>query len=142
MNHHHALGLALCAAAGLALCSVTLPALAANNDCQTGTPEGERACITPDLKDVEKALERQIYQLDKHLHAAQRTRRTRARQYLGSSQKHWLRYRDDFCALEGLASAGTGPWLPVRTLECRMRMTKDRLEFLRDVDATLEEPRS
>lgn len=127
--------------AGLAFTPTAMGA-PANGGCQTGTPEGELACLKPDLKEVEKALDRQIYQLNSRLRQAPRTAKTKARQHLSTSQKNWKQYRESVCALEGLASAGTGPWLQVRTLECQMRLTKDRLEFLRDIDATLEEPRA
>jgi Protein of unknown function (DUF1311). len=109
-----------------------------NGGCQTGTPDGEQACLKPDLKTVESALDRQLYQLNRRIKASPRTGKTNASRRLSASQQTWKQYRDNYCAVEGLASAGTGEWLKVRILECEMRMTKDRLESLRDIEATLE----
>lgn len=109
-----------------------------NEGCRTGTPDGEQACLKPDLHAVEGALDRQLYQLNRRIKAAPRTAKTNASRRLTASQRTWQQYRDNYCALEGLASAGTGEWLKVRILECEMRMTKDRLESLRDIEATLD----
>lgn len=106
--------------------------------CQTGTPEGEEACLRPDLQQIEAALDRQVHQLRRQLSKSSRTQGTRAMMRLDASQQSWLQYRLNFCNLEGLVSAGTGEWLQVRILECRMRMTKDRLESVRDIEAALE----
>ena len=110
----------------------------ANEGCQTGTPDGEQACLKPDLHAVEGALDRQLYQLNRRMKASPRTAKTTASRRLNASQQTWKQYRENYCAVEGLASAGTGEWLKVRILECEMRMTKDRLESLRDIEATLE----
>ncbi|HEY9396170.1 MAG TPA: lysozyme inhibitor LprI family protein [Burkholderiales bacterium] len=110
----------------------------ANEGCQTGTPDGEQACLKPDLHAVEGALDRQLYQLNRRMKASPRTAKTTASRRLNASQQTWKQYRENYCAVEGLASAGTGEWLKVRILECEMRMTKDRLESLRDVEAALE----
>lgn len=123
---------------GLALYSGAMAAPAPDGGCQTGTPQGEEACLRPDLKEVEAALERQYRQLARKLVLAPRSANTRAPMRLEASQQAWRQYRTHYCPLEGVASAGTGEWLQVRILECQMRLTKDRLESLRDIEAMLE----
>ena len=106
--------------------------------CQSGTPQGELACLTPDLKELEVAVERQLYQLGIKMRTSERTKRSAAARELKSSQGPWLQYRNQFCIIEALASTDQSEWLKVRTTECKMRLTKDRLESLRDLEATLE----
>ena len=106
--------------------------------CQTGTPEGELACLKPDLREVEQSLERQVYRLDRLLRKAERSQGTRAPVRLTASQAAFYDYRDHYCKLEGVALAGVGEWLDVRIMECEMRLTKDRLEALRDIEVYLE----
>lgn len=106
--------------------------------CQSGTPKGELACLTPDLKELEVAVERQLYQLGLKLRESERTKESVAAQELKASQIPWLRYRNQFCLIEALAGSGQNEWLNVRIAECKMRLTKDRLESLRDLEATLE----
>lgn len=106
--------------------------------CQSGTPQGELACLLPDLKEVEIAVERQLYQLGRKLRSNDRTKGTRASAQLRASQLSWRQYRDQYCVLETLAGSGQNEWSQVRISECAMRLTKDRLESLRDIEATLE----
>lgn len=106
--------------------------------CQTGTPEGELACLKPDLQAVEQSLERQFHRLDRLLRKAERSQGTRAASRLAASQAAFYDYRNHFCKLEGVALAGVGEWLDVRIMECEMRLTKDRLEALRDIEVYLE----
>lgn len=107
--------------------------------CQPGTPAGELACLRPDLKELGEAIDRQLYQLSRKLRKSERTKGTAANSQMKKSQRDWLRYRDSYCALESLVSANNADrWLQVRHAECEMRMSKDRLESLRDVEATLE----
>lgn len=107
--------------------------------CQPGTPAGELACLKPDLKELGDAIDRQLYQLSRKLRKNEHTEGTAANQQMKKSQRDWLRYRDSYCALESLVSANNADdWLKVRRSECEMRMTKDRLESLRDIEATLE----
>lgn len=107
--------------------------------CQPGTPAGELACLKPDLKELNDAIDRQLYQLSRKLRKNERTKSTAADRQMKKSQRDWLRYRASYCALESLVSANNaGDWLQVRQSECEMRMTKDRLESLRDIEAALE----
>lgn len=108
------------------------------NKCQSGTPQGELACLAPDLKELENAVERQLYQLGRKLIANDRTKGTAANYELRASQSSWRQFRTQFCTLEALAGSGQNEWLKVRQTECAMRLTKDRLESLRDIEATLE----
>lgn len=114
------------------------PQTAAPNKCQSGTPQGELACLTPDLKELENAVERQLYQLSRKLRQNDKTKGTAANYELRASQSSWRQFRNQFCGLEALASSGQSEWLKVRETECGMRLTKDRLESLRDIEATLE----
>ncbi|HKO87904.1 MAG TPA: lysozyme inhibitor LprI family protein, partial [Burkholderiales bacterium] len=106
--------------------------------CQSGTPKGELACLTPDLKELEVAVDRQLYQLGIKMRTSERTKGSIAARELRASQAPWLQYRNQFCIIEALASSGQSEWLNVRVAECKMRLTKDRLESLRDLEATLE----
>jgi uncharacterized protein YecT (DUF1311 family) len=148
MNLRSILALMLC------LCSVVLHAqtnapapkaapkppvqTAAPDKCQSGTPQGELACLSPDLKELENAMERQLYQLSRKLSDNERTKGTMANSELRASQSSWRQFRNQFCSLEALAGSGQNEWLKVRQTECAMRLTKDRLESLRDIEATLE----
>jgi uncharacterized protein YecT (DUF1311 family) len=106
--------------------------------CQSGSPKGELACLAPDLKEVEIAVDRQLYQLGRKLREHDRTKGTFAYSELRASQISWRQYRNQFCNIESLAGVGqTDEWLKVRNTECAMRLTKDRLESLRDLEATL-----
>jgi len=107
--------------------------------CQSGSPKGELACLLPDLKEVEIAVDRQLYQLGRKLRSNERTQGSIAYSQLHASQDSWKQYRNQFCNIEALAAAGkNNEWLKVRNTECAMRLTKDRLESLRDLEATLE----
>jgi len=114
------------------------PKAAQRTGCQTGTPAGELACLEPDLREVEQSLERQLQRLDRLLRKAERSKGTRAPARLAASQAAFYDYRSQFCKLEGVALAGVSEWLDVRIKECEMRLTKDRLESLRDIEAYLE----
>lgn len=114
------------------------PAAPQRAGCQTGTPEGELACLKPDLREVEQSLERQVHRLNRLLHTAERSQGTRASARLIASQTEFYDYRNHYCKLEGVALAGVGEWLDVRIMECEMRLTKDRLEALRDIEVYLE----
>lgn len=125
--------------AATTLLTLAFPALSvASVKCQSGTPEGEYACLAPDLKLVEGQVDRQLQQLAAKLRENARTKNTSAINRLNASQRIWRDYRSSFCAVEALSSTGNGPWLKVRTAECEMRLTKDRLESLRDIEAGLE----
>ena len=106
--------------------------------CQSGTPAGELACLQPDIQAVETAVERQLYQVGKKLRESQRTKSTAALQRLVSANRSWKHYRDSYCSTEAYAAAGAGEWMKVRLAECHMRLTKDWLESLRDIEARLE----
>ena len=106
--------------------------------CQSGTPQGELACLTPDLKELDDAVERQIYQLGRKVRSNERIKHSRAYNDLRASQSSWRQYRTQFCSIESLAGEPNPDWLKVRFTECLMRLTKDRLESLRDIEATLE----
>jgi uncharacterized protein YecT (DUF1311 family) len=114
------------------------PAKPGEIKCQSGTPQGELACLTPDLKELDDAVERQLYQLGRKMRENQRIKHSRAYSDLRASQVSWRQYRGQFCSIESLAGEPNPDWLKVRYTECLMRLTKDRLESLRDIEATLE----
>ena len=48
---------------------------------------------------------------------------------LGAAQADWLAYRDSTCAAEA-AAAGSGSFSNVALLDCRLRITWERLQWL------------
>lgn len=125
----------LCGLLSSAACAQTNGAV----KCQSGSPKGELACLQPDLKEVEIAVDRQLYQLGRKLRSNERTQGSIAYSQLQASQDSWKQYRNHFCNIEALSSVGkNNEWLKVRNTECAMRLTKDRLESLRDLEAILE----
>jgi uncharacterized protein YecT (DUF1311 family) len=130
-----------CLLSGIAQAQSPTPAPASRPaaiKCQSGTPQGELACLVPDLKELEAAVDRQISQLGKKLRLNERTKHSRAVAELRASQASWRQFRNQHCVIETLAGSDQTEWLQVRTHECAMRLTKDRLESLRDIEATLE----
>ena len=87
--------------AATTLLTLAFPALSvASVKCQSGTPEGEYACLAPDLKLVEGQVDRQLQQLAAKLRENARTKNTSAINRLNASQRIWRDYRSSFCAVE------------------------------------------
>lgn len=120
----------------LLLLPLSTGAMAISLPCDGGRVSGgdsdTLACLGSQLKTLEVELNRTYQKALKALPESA-DNRYQGQAQLRRSQRAWLTYRSEQCALEGGMEGGGDLWVKLFTAECQVKETEARIQFLKQV---------